>query len=443
MGLFDKLFGVSTDKEPQPDINFGRYSDSYKEAVNYTAWDIALDNFEEEAYLDSYREFFRYLRDDREDNVHYWEESDGLRFELFQGSKKITGFADDVKFMAEAKIARTESLNVGFMRRLIEKNFSLKYSRFALDEDFNITIVFDTYTLDGSPYKLYYALKEVATNADKQDDLLLDEFRMLQPVDMTHLEELPEEEKKVKYNFLVEQVQRTLKEVEEGDINPDQYSGGIAYLLLDLIYKLDYLIKPEGYMMETLERIHRIYFSKDGKTTAQKNQVLMRELGKLIDRPREDFFKEMYHVKSTFGITTPMNHDRVVSFIDGELHNMDWYKANGHYAIAMAVPGYIVGYCLFNYAIPRPDRDFFYLYFQITQPEYFRELGFTIDYCDPETRQLNRRSIKRAIDNIVSKNEEQYPKLSPATGSLNFQSLVDFAKTYLLMVRNLDMTKVD
>lgn len=443
MGLLDRLFGGSTEKAPQPDIKFGRYSDSYKEAENYDAWDTALDQFEEESFLDSYREFFRYLRDEREDNVHYWDEEGGLRFELFQGSKKITGFADDVKFMAEAKIARTESLNVGFMRRLIEKNFSLKYSRFALDEDYNITIVFDTYTLDGSPYKLYYALKEVATNADKQDDLLLDEFRMLQPVDTTHLEELPEEEKEVKYKFLVEQVKNTLREVEEGDIHPDQYPGGIAYLLLDLIYKLDYLIKPEGYMMETLERIHRIYFSKDGKTTAQKNQVLMRELRKLIDRPREDFFKEMYHVKSTFGITTPVNHDRVVSFIDGELHNMDWYKDNKHHAVALAIPGYIVGYCMFNYAVPRPDRDLLHLYFQITNPKYFRELGFTIDYCDPDTRRLNRRAIKHAIDDIVSENEEQYPKLSPATGSLNFQTLPDFAKTYLLMVRNLDLTKRD
>lgn len=443
MGFFDRLFGSFTEEEPQPDVKFGRYSDSYKEAVNYDAWDIALEKFESENYLDSYRHFFRYLRDDQEDNVKYWDENDALRFELYQGSKKITGYADATKVKAESKIAQTSSLNVGFMRRLIEKNFSLKYSRFALDPNDNITIVFDTYTLDGSPYKLYYALKEVATNADKQDDLLLDEFRMLQPVDTSHLTELPPEEKEAKYQFIVRKVQRTLDEIERGDLNPDQYPGGIAYLLLDAVYELDYLVKPEGQMMETLERIHRVYFSNDGKSTAQKNQTLFKELKKLIDRPKEDFFKEMYRVKSTFGITTPVNHDRVVSFIDGELHNMDWYKDNGHTAVAMAIPGYIVGYCMFNYAIPRPDRDLFHLYFQIIDPTYFKDLGFTADFCDPETEQLNRRSIKRAIDRLVDQNKDQYPKLSPATGSLNFESLPDFAKSYLLMVRNLDVTKAE
>jgi hypothetical protein len=443
MGFFDRLFGSSSERTPQPDIKFGRYSDSYKQAVNYNAWDAALEKFENEEYLESYQAFFRYLRDEEEDNVKYWEDNGGIRFELYQGSKKITGFADAAKIKAEAKIARTQALNVGFMRRLIEKNFSLKYSRFGLDPEHNITIVFDTYTLDGSPYKLYYALKELATNADKQDDLLLDEFLMLEPVDTSHLVELPPAEKEVKYHFIVGRINEVLNEVENGDLNSDQYPGGIAYLLLDLIYRLDFLIKPEGYMMETLERVHRLYFSKDGKSTAQKNQMLIRELRKLADRPKEEFFKEMYRVTSTFGITTPVNHDRVVSFIDGELHNMDWYWENGHLAVALAIPGYIVGYCMFNYAIPKPDRDLMQLYFQVTEPAYFRDLGFTVDYRDPETGDLNRRAIKRAVDAIVEDNKDSYPRLSPATGSLDFQSLPAFAKSFLLMIRNMEVTKVE
>lgn len=443
MGLFDRLFGNSADKPPAPDIKFGRYSDSYKETANYDAWDNSLEKFESEHYLEAYREFFRYLRDDREDNVRYWDEDGGIRFELFQGSKKITGFADASQVRVESKIARTQSLNVGFMRRLIEKNFSLKYSRFALDSDNNIAIVFDTYTLDGSPYKLYYALKELATNADKQDDLLLDEFRMLEPVDSSHLEEVPPAEKAVKHQFIVEQTRQVLSEVENGKLSPEQYPGGIAYLLLDLIYRLDYLIKPEGYMMESLERVHRLYFAKDGKSTAQKNQMLARELAKLTDRPREEFFKEMYRVTSTFGITTPVNHDRVVSFIDGELHNMDWYQENGHLAVALAIPGYIIGYCMFNYAVPRPDRELFHLYFQITHPDYFEALGFPIDFLDKGSGRLNKRAIRRAIEDIVDRNRSLFPRLNPATGSISFHSLPDFTRTFLLMVRNLDMTKAE
>lgn len=444
MGILDRIFGRQEEKLPQPDVRFGRYSDSYKEPDNYNAWDLALEKFEAEEYKASYLQFFKYLRDEQEDNVKFWEENGGIRFEIYQGSKKITGFANNKKLKAEAKVAHTEIMNVAFMRRLMEHNFGLKYSRFALDPDNNISIVFDTYTLDGSPYKLYYALKELATNADKQDDLLIDEFNMLEAVDIAHLIELPEAEKEVKYNFIQKEIKSVIDEVEQGSLNPSQYPGGIAYLLLNLVYKLDYLTKPEGYMMETLERVHRIYFTNDGKTTAQKNQVLAKELAKLMERPKDDFFKEMYRVKSTFGITTPVNHDRIVGFIDGELNNMDWYKEHNHNKVAISVPGYIVGYSMFNYAIPKPDRDFFHLYFKVIEAEYFKNLGFTDVYYDTSNpKPFNKRAIRRAIDQIVDRNRVQYPRISPSTSSLNYDSLASFAKSFLLMIRNLDMTKAE
>ncbi|MCI5082796.1 MAG: hypothetical protein MRY78_13955 [Saprospiraceae bacterium] len=444
MGLFDRLFGHPGEEDVQPNIKFGRYSDSYKAPENYNAWDLALEAFEEERYLECYRYFFRYLRDDAEDNVRYWDNDEkGIEFEIYQGSVKITGCASNKRVRAEAKVVRTEALNVSFMRRLIEQNFELKYSRFALDTNQNIAIVFDTYSLDGSPYKLYYALKELATRADKHDDLLLDEFRNLQAVDNDHLEELPHHEKEVKYDFLVREINRILKEIETGNLNKEQYPGGIAYLLLSAIYKLDFLVVPEGFMMETLERIHREYFNKDGKSTIQKNQILCKELKKLIDRPKDDFFKEMYRVKSTFGITTPVNHDRIVSFIDNNLNNMDWYEENGYSTIAMAIPAYIVGFCMFNYAVPGASRDFFLLYFQVIEQAYFDALGFNLNLRDQKSGKLDKKRIKRAIERVVEKNKPVYTKLNPIYSILKFDSLPAFAKSYLLMVRNLDMTKAD
>lgn len=443
MSLLKRIFG---NREPEiipPDIRFGRYSDSYKESDNYEAWDQALDKFEQEEYLDSYRAFFRYLRDEHEDNVRWWDEAEGIRFELFQGSKKIIGLADAKKLKVEARIARSTELNVNFMRQLIERNFELNYSRFALDDDNNLTIVFDTYTLDGSPYKLYYALKEVATNADKQDDLLLEEFKGLEPVGITHLTEIPEPEKETKYHYICNNTRQVLDAIDGGQLSAEQYPGGIAYLLLDLVYKIDYLTKPEGYTMELLERVHRQYFAKDDKTTQQKNVLLCKELRKLLERPKPDFFREMYRITATFGITTPVNHDRVVSIIDGELFNMDWYKDNGHPNVAMAVPGYIVGFCLFNYAVPKPVRDLFHLYFRIIESTYFKALGFQPDYFDPQKNTFNRSAIRRAIQAIVDENRRKYSKLNPSLGLLRYDSPAEFARSYLMMIRNMDATKTD
>jgi len=442
MGILSRLFGNTAPDPVKPDIAFGRYSDTYKEASKYEAWDQALDAFEAENYLDAYQYFFTYLRDDKEDNVRFELRDEAIHFELFQGSRKITGFADRQHLKAAAKIARASSLNVGFMRRLIEKNFHLKYSKFALDPDNNIVIVFDTFSVDASPYKLYYALKELATNADKQDDLLLDEFSILHPIDTAPIFQLPYAEKETKFAFLQEQLIQVCSELDQLNEDRDSFPGATTYLLLHLIYKIDYLLKPEGYLMETLERVHRKYFEEDGQTTRQKNIQLRKELETLLDRSKEDYFKEFYRAAATFGITNPINHDRVVSFIDSELTQMDWYRDNGFTAVALAIPSYIVGYCLFNYALPKPDRELFQLFYEITEARFFRKLGFPDTGYDPDTGKFDPKIIKKAIEQIVAANRKRFPNLQANPAVLDFSNLMAFCRSYLLMIRNLDMVKL-
>lgn len=443
MGFLDKLFGPTKEKIEQPNIRFGRYSDSYKSKEQYLAWDKSLDLFEKQDYLASFRAFFTYLRDIKEKNIQFSETTEGIQFELIQGSKTIKGLANRKKVKAEAKIAVTEDLNIGFMRRLMEENFKMKYSRFALDHDKDIAIIFDTSILDASPYKLYYALKEVATKADKLDDLLIDEFDELHHTNEDLLLHASDAEKEVKYGFVISQIQRVLQEVENGKLNTAQYPGGIAYLLLNLIYKLDFLTVPEGMLMETLERQNRLYFAKDGTSSLQKNVNLQKELKELLKQPKEDFLKGMYRVKTSFGITKPVTHDRVVSFIDGELHQMNWYKDNRHPEVALAIPGYIVGYCLFNYAVPKPDKDLFLLYHKVLESQYFENLGFRSNLVDFKNQIFNKKSIKKAIRDIAIANQEKYPKINPNVNSLLFNGQLEFARTYLLMIRNLDLTKTE
>src|SRR5690606_35109085 len=156
-----------------------------------------------------------------------------LEFEILQGSKKISGTADRKKIRVEARIATALSLNIDFMQRLIEQNFGLNYSRFGLDIENNITIVFDSFVLDASPYKLYYAIRELAINADKFDDLLIDEFEELQAIETNHLADLPPEEKEAKYQFITNKIDETLSEIKNGKLDPNEYPAGVAYQLLD------------------------------------------------------------------------------------------------------------------------------------------------------------------------------------------------------------------
>lgn len=439
MGLFDRLFGQSSASANQPPVRFGRYTDSYKDEMQYQAWDRALAAFERDDFMTSYREFFVYLRDGAENNVQTKEFGNRIDFEILQGSKKVTGFATPERFKAEAPVAKASALNIGFMRRMVEHNFDLKFGRYALSPDNEVVLVFDTYSLDGSPFKLYYALKEIATHADKQDDLLLDEFDMLTPIQTEHTDELPEVEKEAKYRFIREEIQRTFEYIDSNHLDAIQYPGGIAYLLLHLCYKLDYLTKPEGFMMEALERMHRNYFANDNRNMAQKNQFMRKEFQKLLDRPKSDFFKEMYKAPSTFGITTPVNLDKIIAFIDSELNNMDWYRDQKYFDVALAIPGYIAGYSVFNYAGPRPVQQMFHLFFQVTEAAYFEQLGFTPVLFDKEKGAFDQRAIKRSLQQIEESNREKFPKLDIDAGKLVFTNLPDFAKSYLLLIRNLKL----
>ena len=442
MSFWDKIFGSKSEQaKAVPRIRFGRYSDSYKEKSQYDAWETSLDLFEESKYLESYKAFFTYLRDEKEDNVRWLEEDGGIRFEVLQGSKRVSGFADARQVKAEARIAHAQELSVAFMRRLVESNYTLEHSRYALDDDNNLIVKFDTSTLDGSPYKLYYALKEVAINADKQDDLLLDEFEtLLSPVEMGSKTELSVAEKEVKYNFIKNEIQSVLGEIDKGTLSGEKYPGGISYLLLGLAYKIDYLTVPEGFTMETIERIHRTYFNTEEKTMVQKNIFIRKELEKINARSKELIFNELYCTSASFGIVAPKGHDSLASIIEGELPNMDWYEENKHEKVAQAVTAYIVGNALFNYALPKPVKELLELYYRVLESKYFTDLGFLPAYFDEEKKVFNQKEIKNAIRLIVDTSKDKFPSLSPDLVHLDFSTPCRFARTYLLLIKNLDFT---
>jgi hypothetical protein len=442
MDFITRLFGFQSNPE-QPDIPFGRFSDAYKTDEQQLAFDHALEAFEQGDHLAAYRDFFKFLKDEnaKTPNITWEEKDDEIHFELWQGSQHITGFANAEKLKAESRVARANDLNVGFMRRLMEANFNLKFSRFALDEANNLCIVFDTRTVDGSPLKILHALRELSIHADKQDDLLLGEFASaLSPAEDRDYGKIPEAEKETKYAYICRSIEAVFSEIDKGKPDPNTYPGTYAYQLLALAFRLDYLVKPEGFMMDLLERVYATYFAKNNLSPQVKVQQMRREFQTLLERPKAEFFKEMYRTRSTFGTNPAVPHGTVASFIEGELVNMEWPLQQGHDVLAFAVPQYIAGFTLFHQAPPKPDREFLHLFFQITEAAFFRELGFQIPFTDADGR-LQKPEILKAIKRIVEQNRPEYTRIRPDTNGLNFASMTLFSKSYLLMVRGLDLTK--
>jgi hypothetical protein len=439
MNFWKSLFGDTSAPKTAPNIPFGRYTDANKSPVQLAAWDEAVDLFEKGQAMKSYREFLRYLRDDTLDNVRWTESSGRIDFELSQGSRLVSGSATPELVQVSSKLAQAADLNVGFLRRLMEHNYVLKFSRYALSADNELCILFDSSTTDGSPLKLLHALRELSIHADKQDDLLFEEFRTLQPADAPSATDIPEAEKDVKYRYLVRTFEKTLELLHTGKPAPTQYPGGYAFHMLGTAYRIDYLVKPEGYVMDLLEHMHTIYFTKGERNTHQKVEQLRREIRKILERPRDQVMRELYRTTSTFGVNPPVNHERIANLIEVELPNMDWHLQQGNEALALGVPLYIAGYAFFHFSPPPPDRQFLHLIFRVTEPGFFQELGFSDVYTDASGKPV-KQTILQAIHNIAAEYQTQYPKLKPNIKHLDFSSTALWAKSYLEMIRGLQLS---
>ena len=422
--MFDKLFGSGKKAaEPLPAINFGRYSDNNKTVEKTARWADADNLFAAKKYPESIDAFFDYLRDDTANNVTIDRNGTDFTFEIYQGSKIVRGKGNAGHLQAEISLVKMPQPSVPVMRRLLEQNFSLYYSRYSLDGD-RLCMRFDSEIETANPNKLYYALKELATKADKQDDLLVQDFSNLQTLDIGHIIEIPEPEKETKFVFMQKWISETLQYIET--LDAEKFSGGIAYLLLVLAFRIDYLICPEGILQAELEKIPIIYFTKDERPASEKNNAMIEAYIKLQSKPREDFFKSLFRNKSSFAIVAPQTQKTITDAINGANINMAWYRDNNYPLIAQQICEYGISYCQYTYSLPKPLSELFQLMMRVNYPDYFIALGFTETFYDGSKNKFVSEKIINVINDIQNSWRKKYPKLDFRTSNLKFDSLVNF-----------------
>ncbi len=418
-------------------IKFGRFSDSYKPKEKLEWWNKSEKLFIEKQYFDSYEAFMHYLRDDNSDNLKFSRTGEAIDFEFPQGSKMIKGIIKNDKVIADSEVALFEKPSVAVMRRLMEMNYSLLYSRFAF-KDNKILIKFDSTVMASPPRKLYHAFKELAVRADKQDDMLTEDFTQLKMTAMTGIEEIPPAEKEIKYKYFRKLIEGTLNIIAE--LNEDAYSGGISYLLLNTAYKIDYLIAPEGSLMNELEKLSWGYFVRDNKPTQEKNSAMKEALKKLLDMPKEKVFKDLYRTKSTFGIANPAPHQAVLDLFKSNINNIKYYTDNDYNDIAYAIYEYFATYSLFSYGLPRPDVKLFHLLINILNQEYFNELGVKEKFYDPVSGKFNEKQVKGYISKVISEGSGMYPELKFNNENLKFDSLLSFLRTFTAEMQQMNFS---
>jgi hypothetical protein len=438
--MLDKLFGWGKKKEEpphiQPDIPFGRYSDNNKPVGKVSRWTDADNFFKEKKYPESFDAFFEYLRDDAAQNVVYERNGNEGRFQFFQGSKVVRGSFDKDHVKAEVTLAKMPQPSVPVMRRLLEMNFTLYYGRFALDNE-RLCMRFDSATHAANPSKLYYGLKELATKGDKQDDLLLQDFSMLEISDTEHVSTLSQQEKEVKYEYLQKWLAQTLDTI--ASVDADKFSGGVAYLLLSLLFRIDYLITPEGKLLHELEKITGIYFKKDERPVAEKNRDMIEAFKQIQAKTKEEVLSYLFRSKYTFSIVAPQQHKLVAESIHSANQNMVWYRDNNYPFIATQITEYGISFCQYTYSLPKVITELIHLYMMVNHADFFAALGYKTNYYDASQNEFRSGAIIDKIEEIQSRWKSKYPGLDFKTENLRFDNLVNFDLTFTNEIEFLNM----
>ncbi len=434
--MLDKLFGRKRKGEvlAEPEISFGRYSDNNKPVAKVNRWTDADNSFKEKKYSESLDAFFEYMRDDSIQNVVYERNGPEGRFHFYQGSRIVRGNFNNELLQAEVTLARMPQPSVPVMRRLLEMNFTLYYSRFSLDNE-RLCMRFDSDAETASPGKLYYGLKELATKADKQDDLLVQDFSTLETTDNEHIIPIPQTEKEIKYDFMQKWIQQMLDTA--GTLDPDKYSGGLAYMILALVYRIDYLVAPEGKLLNDLEKIASIYFKKDERPVAEKNRDMMEEFKKLKARPKEEIFAQLFRSKYTFAITAPQVYKTIAESIHGANVNLGWYRDNNYPFIAAQIAEYGIAYCQYSYSLPRPVTELYHLFMMVNYPDFFAALGFRT-YYNPQKNEFETGAIIERIRNIQESWKAKYPNMDMKIPNLKLDNLVNFNMSFTTEMEGVD-----
>jgi hypothetical protein len=439
MDMLDKIFGRNRRREEsvsEPAISFGRYSDNNKPVEKVNRWTEADNLFKEKKYTESLDAFFDYLRDDAENNVVHERNGETGRFYFYQGSKIVRGAYDKEHMQAEVTLAKMPQPSTPVMRRLLEMNFNLYYSRYAVNEE-RLCMRFDSDIETANPSKLYYGLKELSTKADKQDDLLVQDFTALQTLDTEHIIEISKEEKEIKFEWLQKWISDAILYIQT--LDADKFSGGIAYMLLALAYRVDYLLVPEGKLLYDIEKIVDIYFKKDERQIIEKNRDMIEAFEKLKNRPKEEVLANLYRSKHTFAIVTPQAFKTVSDAIYNAAQNTKWYQENNYPSIATQIVEYGIAFCQFSYSLPKPVTELFHLFMMVNHSHYFKTLGFSANYYDPETKQFDADKISERIRQIINTWKPKYPNLKIKPENIKYDSLLNFDLTLTTEIEFLNL----
>jgi len=212
-------------------------------------------------------------------------------------------------------------------------------------------------------------------------------------------------------------------------------------MLLALIFRIDYLLQPQGLLFDAIDKINGIYNIKDNKTTLERNRLMIEELKKLLNKPKDDVINCFYDVKTSFGYVPVTSHKQFYEFILEQFKNTGWYYENRHDNIVTYIYEWIIGYSLFYYGLYPATYELLKIPYMVLHPEFFKEMGIAPYLSDSEKNVINKSAIEKEIQRIIKNHVKEYPKLAIATQNILCRTKNEFLYSFLNEITYLNFSK--
>jgi len=402
----------------------------------------SYEAFEKQDILKAYEYFFKslenYSGENSNQNIISSIEDDRLNFEIFQGSSRVTGYVTPEHLYAEAIMIKTADAQVALKRYILERNYQLTYAYYFSDKEYiKLKLYHDNITV--SPQKIFFPLREIALNSDFDKEYIKSEFPNITLQDTTHLVKLASDELKIKYDFLHRWIEEL--EIKISKLPTNDNAGMQAFLYLNILFKIDYLLVPKCEIYQKISKKIQIYFSDDNTSTEAKNEELRKYIAKLKDMNFEDFSTKYYSAKYTFNPMEKTSHEEISNFISESLIKIRWYKNNRYTQIIPTIYTYISFYILYNYGLNPVIRSLVHTLVEIQNPAFFTALDYTPLY-DEEKESFAKKSIISKVEETISPFQNQYKSLEPFGDELNFSSMNELSNSYLLQLKHLNFEEI-
>ncbi len=398
--------------------------------------------FENKNILDAYEYFLNSLENFTDEvsnhNIIVERTDNELKFKLFQGTAKIVGKITKEHFYAEVILIKKSDANVALKRYILERNYQLTYSHYFSDNEYiKLKLFHDNITM--SPQKIFFPIREIALNSDFDKEHIKSEFSDTHLNDIEHIKTIDEDELKIKFKYMKLWIEEL--DVKVLTLPSNDNSGMQAFLYLNLLFKIDYLLVPRFNIYQKINKKLLAYFSEENNTIEAKNEELKRYVDELKIIEFDDFKQNFYNSEYTFNSIEKTAYDDIINFISESLNKIRWYKNNRYNQIIPTIYNYVAFYSLYNYGLNKVTKDLFHLLVEVQNPLFFQELGYKPLY-DSEKEIFAKKEIKSKVIDIIEDAQERFQALLEFSDELNFNSMNEFSNSFYLQLQNLNFEEI-